>query len=127
MSGGVEPGAAGGIQHTTGEPRQLVRSPEQVVLHLPVAGPASRMLAYAIDWFAIALLQLLLLTVLVLGFLSTEAFFDWFREPLAEALEGAETDPEAWLGSAFFYFGANLPRFRKVFGQFGRVIDPSQR
>ncbi len=29
--------------------RQVVRSPEQVELHVPIAGPTSRMLAYAVD------------------------------------------------------------------------------
>ena len=35
----------GGIEDTAGGARQVVHSPEQVVLHLPVAGPASRILA----------------------------------------------------------------------------------
>ena len=36
-----------------GEPRQVVLSPEQVTLHLAVAGPTSRMLAYAIDFVVV--------------------------------------------------------------------------
>jgi uncharacterized RDD family membrane protein YckC len=34
---------------TAGEPRQVVRSPDQVALELPLAGPTSRLLAYAVD------------------------------------------------------------------------------
>ncbi len=35
----------------------MIRSPEQVILHLPIAGPTSRMLAYGID-FAVVLVLL---------------------------------------------------------------------
>lgn len=62
------------------EPTQIVHSPEQVALHFPVAGPTSRMLAYAIDLIAIFLFELL---VLVLVFALT---------PAADALERAAKD-----------------------------------
>ena len=67
-----------GTQNETidGDIRQVIRSPEQVALHLPIAGPASRMLAYAID---AAVLFLLEAGVLVLLFLTT---------PLLSRLEG---------------------------------------
>ena len=48
-------------------PRQVVRSPEQVVLHFPVAGPTSRMLAYGIDLIGIYLLEGFVLLVLFLA------------------------------------------------------------
>jgi uncharacterized RDD family membrane protein YckC len=47
--------------------RQIVRSPEQVVLHLPVAGPTSRILAYAIDAILLLLAQVALWVVVILG------------------------------------------------------------
>lgn len=40
------------------EGRQVLHSPEQVALHLPVAGPTSRMLAYGIDFFLIVLVEI---------------------------------------------------------------------
>src|SRR5437867_10502359 len=44
----------GARDEITGDPpRQVVRSPEQVALHLPIAGPTARMLAYAIDYVVI--------------------------------------------------------------------------
>jgi len=48
-------------------PRQVVRSPEQVVLHFPVAGPTSRILAYGIDLVGIYLLEASVFVVLLLA------------------------------------------------------------
>jgi uncharacterized RDD family membrane protein YckC len=59
-----------------GEPRQVVRSADQVPLHLPLAGPTSRMLAYLVDvvivfFLALALMVLLaLVTPLLVGLLG---------------------------------------------------------
>ncbi len=47
--------------------RQVVRSPEQVLLHFPVAGPTTRMLAYGIDLIAVYLLEGFVLLVLFLA------------------------------------------------------------
>ena len=47
----------------------MIRSPEQVILHLPIAGPTSRMLAYGID-FAVVLV-LLVGVFFVLGLLTS--------------------------------------------------------
>lgn len=58
--------------------RQVVHSPEQYRLELPLAGPTSRILAYAIDYVAILSIQLLLIAlVLVLTPLGheTRSFF----------------------------------------------------
>ena len=41
----------------TGGPRQLVRSPEQVALELPIAGPTSRVFAFSIDFAIMALCE----------------------------------------------------------------------
>jgi uncharacterized RDD family membrane protein YckC len=46
------------------EARQVVVSPEQVQLHLPVAGPTSRILAYGIDFVLILGLEMSLFAVL---------------------------------------------------------------
>lgn len=43
---------------SSAEPAQVVTSPEQVVLHFPIAGPTARMLAYALDLLAIVVLEL---------------------------------------------------------------------
>lgn len=58
------------------EPTQVVRSPEQVALHFPIAGPTSRMLAYAIDLVAILLLEIGLFLLILLA------------TPAADALQG---------------------------------------
>src|SRR5271166_4407590 len=47
--------------------RQVVRSPEQVLLHFPVAGPTTRMLAYGIDLIAVYLLEGFVLLLLFLA------------------------------------------------------------
>jgi uncharacterized RDD family membrane protein YckC len=54
-------------ENTGGSPRQIVRSPEQVVLALPVAGPTSRMLAYAIDFVFLLVLQVGVFTLVLAG------------------------------------------------------------
>lgn len=97
-----EPGA-GGYEATPEGTRQVVRSPEQVELHLPVAGPASRILAYAIDAVAIFLLMAAIFTVLVLSLVATGAVAEWLQAPVSELLEDVNPeDPESMLGSAFF-------------------------
>src|SRR5437870_12543030 len=65
--------------NTAGEAGQVVRAPEQVALYLPVAGPTSRMLAYAIDYVVILLLQLAAMVLLVpaapfVGRMALDAF-----------------------------------------------------
>jgi len=48
------------------EGQEVLLSPEQVALHLPLAGPSSRILAYAVDYALVFALELLLLLLLVL-------------------------------------------------------------
>jgi uncharacterized RDD family membrane protein YckC len=43
----------------------VLHSPEQVALHLPIAGPTSRMLAYGIDFFLIMLVEFGILVLLM--------------------------------------------------------------
>jgi len=50
----TEPGSGGGSKFDA-EALQVLYSPEQVALHLPIAGPTSRILAYAIDYVLIQL------------------------------------------------------------------------
>lgn len=76
MAGGTEGVKATGNQgyeSVRDGPRQEVRSPEQVLLHFPVAGPTSRILAYGIDFFGIYLLVGLVFLFL---FFATP-FADW--------------------------------------------------
>jgi uncharacterized RDD family membrane protein YckC len=86
---------------TTGDgPRQVVRSPEQVALHFPIAGPTSRILAYAID---VCLIWLLEVALLVAIFLSTP-LAGWAAESLRTAFEGDGSDPEAELAAFLTFF-----------------------
>jgi uncharacterized RDD family membrane protein YckC len=63
-------------------PRQAVRAPEQVLLELPVAGPTSRMLAYAVDYAVIVLLEIGLAMLLVIGVPSAFERLPALRESL---------------------------------------------
>lgn len=45
--------------------RQVVISPEQVALHLPIAGPTTRMLAYGVDCVMIFIIEVLLVVLLL--------------------------------------------------------------
>jgi uncharacterized RDD family membrane protein YckC len=64
MSDRSQPVAA--YENTVTEAGQAVRSPEQVLLHLPIAGPTSRMLAYAIDYVLIFMALVGVLVSLIL-------------------------------------------------------------
>jgi len=57
----------GAEQNPDLEGLHVLLSPEQVSLHLPVAGPTSRILAYAIDLVVIALVEIGLLFVVLLA------------------------------------------------------------
>ncbi len=65
----TRPELAETLEHesTEVEARQVVRAPDQVALHLSIAGPTSRMLAYAIDAIAVVLLEVGLLFLLILS------------------------------------------------------------
>lgn len=88
-------GAGGppGLEATGDGPRQVVRSAEQVHLELPVAGPGTRILSYAIDYLVIALLQLALI-VLVLLVAATSATLQGWIDGLGDrAADLASGDP----------------------------------
>ena len=100
----------GGIEDTAGGARQVVHSPEQVVLHLPVAGPASRILAYVIDYLVLALVQGVLFFLLFVILISMTGLVESLRGPVEEALEEFDpNDPNSlflntafWLAFLFF-------------------------
>jgi uncharacterized RDD family membrane protein YckC len=93
-----------GIEHTAEGARQVVHSPEQVVLHLPVAGPASRILAYVIDYLLIILLQLAIFLLLFLIVSSMTTLVESLRGPLETAIEEVDTsDPNSVVLSAIFW------------------------
>ena len=60
------------------ERRQILHSPEQVALHLPIAGPTSRMLAYSIDLAAIWIVELGVFALL----LASAPLAEWAQEAL---------------------------------------------
>jgi uncharacterized RDD family membrane protein YckC len=83
------------------EPTQVVRSPEQVALHFPIAGPTSRMLAYGIDLIAVGLLELALFVLLMLVTPLASATQRWL-ERFSEDLDPANQEQIAGFMLAFF-------------------------
>jgi uncharacterized RDD family membrane protein YckC len=79
--------------HETGNdgPRQVVHSPEQVALHFPLAGPTSRILAYAIDLLVIYLIEASLLIAILLS----TPLAGWAAQRLREAFPGNVAEPAA--------------------------------
>jgi uncharacterized RDD family membrane protein YckC len=76
-------------------PRQAVRAPEQVWLELAIAGPTSRMLAYAVDYVLIVLLEAGVFVLLV--FLAPA----FVRQPFAGVREALGSgDPVGHAGEA---------------------------
>ena len=68
-----------------------------------MAGPASRILAYAVDFVVIIGVQLGIFVLLFLGALSGSAIFERLREPVTELLEESNpSDPDEFMVSAFF-------------------------
>lgn len=94
----------GGIEDTAGGARQVVHSPEQVVLHLPVAGPASRILAYAIDYILLAAVQILFFLLLVLLLSSMTGLVESLQGTAQEALEEVDpSDPNSLFLNSLFW------------------------
>ncbi len=81
------------LESTGAAPRQIVRSAEQVQLELPLAGPATRMLAYLADLVVILLLELMLL-VLVFFLAAASPLLTGYLDELRESAGGlASGDP----------------------------------
>jgi uncharacterized RDD family membrane protein YckC len=84
---------------TSSELHQVVHSPEQYRLELPLAGPSSRILAYSIDYVLILILSLLLMIAVFVLFPLAVLFDGMFAEFREAALSD---DPNAVLESNFF-------------------------
>ncbi len=79
------------LHDTTDEaPRQVVHSPEQVELHLPVAGPTTRMLAYAIDLVAIVALEIAVIAALF----AATPLLEWLASQLPDPNAPAPVTPQ---------------------------------
>ena len=77
-------------QQTGAETQQVLRTPEQVALHLPLAGPTSRMLAYAIDSIAYWFLIMLIIATLVLLF-PVGVWLEQALGEIGEVMQGARS------------------------------------
>lgn len=72
---------------------QIVRSAEQVALHFPIAGPGSRILAYAIDYVIVVAIEAALFVLLVLTTPLLTRLLEALR-PWAEQVRSATGNPE---------------------------------
>ena len=80
-------------------PHQVVHSPEQVALHFPVAGPTSRMLAYAIDLFVLMAIGLVVFVLIALA----TPLAGWIGDELSAVLPDPAADPDqVWSGFVAF-------------------------
>lgn len=70
---------------TSSELRQVVHSPEQYRLEIPLAGPSSRILAYAIDYFLIVLLMILV-AIVAFALFPVAAYLDAANQDVQEAV-----------------------------------------
>lgn len=68
-----------------GDGRQVIRSPEQVALDVPIAGPTSRILAYAIDYSAILLIEVIFFAL----FLMTPSMLAKLQAALGKVADAA--------------------------------------
>jgi uncharacterized RDD family membrane protein YckC len=93
---------------TAAEPRQTVTSPEQVELELAVAGPSSRILAYAIDFALIAVLQIAVIATVLFSSLAASSWLDSMLSEVADQYRsgGTRGDQHAilFLFAAFLVF-----------------------
>lgn len=71
-----------------GEPVQEVRSAEQVALHFPIAGPGTRVLAYAVDAVVLGSIQFAVLVVLFLTTPLAQSLVEALKPLLDEARDG---------------------------------------
>ncbi len=85
---------------------QVIRSPEQVALDLPIAGPMSRVLAFSVDYGVILILEILIFTGLMFAGLSMaeldqlERITSWLEETQAD-LERGRMDVDIMSGWIF--------------------------
>jgi uncharacterized RDD family membrane protein YckC len=80
---------------------QVIRSPEQVALDLPLAGPMSRMLAFSVDYGIVLILELLVFSALIFAAMSMadldqlERIGGWIEETQA-GLEQGDFELGSW-------------------------------
>ena len=74
-------------------PSHALFSPEGVRLDLPIAGPALRMIAYAIDFVLIFFLNVFLIVGLIMSF-ALGKWADRLFGPFAEASKGGHPNPQ---------------------------------
>lgn len=75
-----------------GEAIQEVRSAEQVALHFPIAGPGTRVLAYAADAVVLAIIQIAVIVVLLLTTPLARALSDLLQPFIDEVRGGRHAD-----------------------------------
>lgn len=96
----------------------MIRAPEQVALHLPVAGPATRMLAYSIDAVVIIIVEISLFLGVFLTISALPRLLAWLRPWLDELMQG-KTEALADQGTvAIFLVAALLAQFTIELGYF---------
>ena len=89
-------------------PSHELFSPEGVRLDLPIAGPAPRMLAYAID-FLIIILLILLLAIIMFALLPVGAVVDrWWSTLFHEHNAGTSASGNGFLGAAGLFIATFL-------------------
>lgn len=97
----TESGSGGGSK-LDAEGLQVLYSPEQVALHLPTAGPTSRILAYAIDY----VLTLILEFGVVVALLLLTPLAVWLQSVSSQALDDLRQSGRPEASSAFFALAA---------------------
>jgi uncharacterized RDD family membrane protein YckC len=93
---------------------QVIRSPEQVALDLPVAGPMSRMLAFSVDYGIILLIEVLVFSALMFAAMSMaeleqlERIGGWLEETQAGLEQGEFEMPNWFLMLLAVYIGVDF-------------------
>ena len=109
MSAGLPPAGHAALSSPPPQPltdggwRQEVRSPDQVLLELPIAGPSSRMAAYALDALLVAIVALLLFLLLMF----TGALMSW-GEQIVSGIEELETQASSGPDAQLFVLSTLL-------------------
>jgi uncharacterized RDD family membrane protein YckC len=75
-----------------GEAVQEVRSAEQVALHFPIAGPGTRVLAYAADAVVLGIIQIAAIVILLLTTPLAQTLSDLLQPFIDEARGGGRAD-----------------------------------
>ncbi len=83
---------------------QELRTPDQVALELPIAGPSTRMLAYGIDYLLIFVLQVGLIAMIVLTLPPVVAWLGGLFEQLQQDLASGDVDAFQSSTAVMFFF-----------------------